>query len=254
MTLGTTVYVRASDENENAQRMVGVQRENFYGALAGSLYTGNEIADGVVAAEFGKISGFSASVGQVFADVSMLIEEPEAIVEGMIALFELIKQEGANTVEILVDSYVKQFQQKQAQNNPYGSVHDVEHPELYETSRENWYTGYAAGFLAKLVVGGSAQSALKSSKQVQRIGSRLSDTGALRALTRVSDAKHALKAKATARILLTIDGVVPERLLSQADTAGQAYRLWRLQHGIDAAWLPIGTLTHHLPVVCTTGL
>jgi hypothetical protein len=112
------VYVRASDENENAQRVVGVQRENFYGALAGSLYTSDEIETGAVAAEFGKISGVSASIGQVFADVSMLIEEPEAIVEGMIALFELIQQEGANTVQILVDSYVKQFQQKQAQNNP----------------------------------------------------------------------------------------------------------------------------------------
>jgi VCBS repeat-containing protein len=83
------------------------------------------------------------------------------------------------------------------------------------------------------VLGGSAQSALKSSKQVQRIGSRLSDTGALRALTRISDAKHALKAKATARILLTVDGGVPERLLSQDDTAGQAYRLWRLQRNND---------------------
>ncbi|HMB50346.1 MAG TPA: VWA domain-containing protein, partial [Natronoarchaeum rubrum] len=71
VTLGTTVYVRASDENENSKRVVGVQRENFYGALAGSLYTGNEIADGAIAAEFGKTSGFSASVGQVFADLSM---------------------------------------------------------------------------------------------------------------------------------------------------------------------------------------
>ncbi|WP_256392927.1 hypothetical protein [Natronoarchaeum rubrum] len=163
----------------------------------------------------------------------MLIEEPEAIVEGMIALFELIQQEGANTVQILVDSYVKQFQQKQAQNNPYGSLREAEHSELYKTFRENWYTGYAAGFLAKLTLGGSAQSALKSSKQVQRIGSRLSDTGALRALTRISDAKHALKAKATARILLTVDGAA-EPVLSRADTAGQAYRLWRLQRGIDA--------------------
>jgi len=100
VTLGTTVYVRASDENANSKRVVGVQRENFYGALAGSLYTGNEIADGAIAAEFGKISGFSASVGQVFADLSMLIEVPEAIVEGMIALFELIQQEGAHRPDL----------------------------------------------------------------------------------------------------------------------------------------------------------
>jgi len=233
VTLGTTVYVRATDENENRQRAVGVQRENFYSAMAGDLYTGNEIVDGAVAAEFGKISGFSASLGVFFADISDLIDDPAAIVEGMIAMFELVAEEGADTVDILIDTYAKSLERKQAQNNPYGSLHEADHSDSYETFERNWYKGYVAGFLSKMLLGGGAKSALKSTKTAQKIGSKLSGTRAVRALTRVRSAKKAAKARATARILLASDDAA-EPLLSQADTAGQAFRLWRLQRSMDA--------------------
>ncbi len=233
VTLGTTVYVRATDENENRQRAVGVQRENFYSAMAGDLYTGNEIVDGAVAAEFGKISGFSASLGVFFADISDLIDDPAAIVEGMIAMFELVAEEGADTVDILIDTYAKSLERKQAQNNPYGSLHEVDHSATYETFERNWYKGYVAGFLSKMLLGGGAKSALKSTKTAQKIGSKLSGTRAVKALTRVRSAKKAAKARATARILVASDDAA-EPLLSQADTAGQAFRLWRLQRSMDA--------------------
>ena len=50
-------------------------------------------------------------------------------------------------------------------------------------------------------------------------------------LARTSD--DATKARVTARILLASDDAT-EAVLSQADTAGQAVRLWRIQRNIDA--------------------
>ena len=236
-TAGTTVYVESSDTNDNSQQVVGVQRANFYSEAAGGLYTGTLI-DQAVASEFGTISGFSSSLGVVFQDISQLIDDPTAVVEGTKALLALVQEEQLGAAETLVDVMVQSAKQKQALNNPYGSLEKQEHPELYNTFRASWYEGYAAGFLVKTALGGagssSAKATIKSTDAVQDISSRLADTRALRALSRIEDATDAAKGRATVRILLATDGDAAEPLLSQADTAGSAYRLWRHQRAMDA--------------------
>ncbi|SFR98047.1 hypothetical protein SAMN05216559_1963 [Halomicrobium zhouii] len=49
----------------------------------------------------------------------------------------------------------------------------------------------------------------------------------------MSDAKEAGKARVAARILLASDDA-SEAVISQADTAGAAVRLWRVQRKMDA--------------------
>ncbi|WP_152423273.1 hypothetical protein [Haloterrigena salina] len=234
---GTTIHVEASDTNGNSQQTVGIQRQNFYSEAADGLYT-DTIFDHAVASEFGTVSGFSSSLGVALQDVSQLIDDPTAVVEGIEMLLELVREERLGAAETLVDAMVQSVEQKQALNNPYGSLEEKDRPRLYDTFERNWYEGYAAGFLAKTALGGAASSSIKntikSTTTAQKVGSKLADTKALRAISRVSDAKEAAKGRATARILLTADGDAAEPLLSQADTAGGAFRLWRHQRAMDA--------------------
>ncbi|MFC4440318.1 MULTISPECIES: VWA domain-containing protein [Natrialbaceae] len=236
-TAGTTIYLESSDTNANSHQIVGVQRANFYSEAAGGLYTGTLI-DQAVASEFGTISGFSSSLGVAFQDVSQLIEDPAAVVEGIRALIALVAEERLGAGKTLVTAIAQNVEQTQVRNNPYGSLDGKEHPELYDTFEVNWYEGYATGFLAKTVLGGSgansAKSAIKGTSSAQKVGSQLVDTKAARALSRASDTKDAAKARATARVLLATDGDATEAMLSQADTAGGAYRLWRHQRAMDA--------------------
>lgn len=236
-TLGTTVYVRATDANENSRRRVGVQRANFYGEVSGDLFTGDSIIDRQAAETFGTVSGVSASFGVLFRDISTFIDDPTAFVDGIGALLEVIGEEGLGIADRLIDTYVKQFQRKQAQNNPYGSLDNKEYPDLYDRFRRNWYEGYVGGFLLKFVisagVGKAAKSTVKNVDRVNDIADRLRDTRALRALARVQDAKEAAKGRVVARVLLASDDAA-EPVLSQADTAGQAFRVWRVQRRIDA--------------------
>lgn len=81
-------------------------------------------------------------------------------------------------------------------------------------------------------VGKAAKTSIKQTDTATDIADRLADTRALRALSRMSDAKEAGKARAAARILLASDDAT-EAVISQADTAGQAVRLWRIQRGTD---------------------
>ncbi len=231
VTLGTSVSLRASDTNGNRQQVVAVQRSNFYGYMAGELPTGWDLADREVARKVGTVSGFSASIGVVFRDAEQLLHDPGAYIDGMRAMLELVAEADPAVIDTLIDSYIQQFEQKQEQNNPYdkGTTN-------YELFEENWYEGYALGFLSKLVVSGGssgAKNAIKSTDRVGDIADRLSDSRALRALSRIDGATDAAKARATARLLLATDDAA-EPLLSQGETAGQVYRLWRLQRGMDA--------------------
>jgi hypothetical protein len=81
-TLGTTVYMRATDGNGNQRRGIAIEQSNFYGEVAGDLITGNDFTDDEVAERFGKVSGFSASVGVLFRDISELVDDPTAFIEG----------------------------------------------------------------------------------------------------------------------------------------------------------------------------
>jgi len=188
VTVGTTVYLRATDANDNSEQAVGVQRENFYGAVAGDLYTGT-IFDQAVASEFGKLSGFSASLGVIFNDISTFIDDPTAFIDGIQALYSVITEEGLDVVQPLIDGYIQQFERKQAQNNPYGGLDEQEYPELYSTFEANWYQGYVAGFLTKVVIsagaGSAAKNAIKQTDTASDIAQRLADTRALRALSRI---------------------------------------------------------------------
>ncbi|NHX41535.1 MULTISPECIES: VWA domain-containing protein [Haloarcula] len=236
VTVGTTVYLRSTDNNRNSRQVVGVQRANFYGAVAGELYTGT-IVDQEVARTFGQVSGLSASLGVVFNDVATFIDDPAAFIDGIQALYDVIAAEGVDIIQPLIDGYIQQFQRKQAQNNPYGSLEEKENPALYSTFERNWYKGYAAGFLTKLVVsagvGKAGKTAIKQTDTAGDIAKQLADTRALRALSRIQGASDAAKARVTARILLASDDAT-EAVISQADTAGQAVRLWRIQRNIDA--------------------
>ncbi|WP_312910862.1 hypothetical protein [Natronosalvus caseinilyticus] len=237
VTAGSTVYVESSDVNDNGARVVGVQRANFYSEVAGDLYTGT-VVDQAVASEFGTVSGLSSSLGVAFQDVSQFIDDPYEVVEGTKALLALLRDERLGAAETIVHAYAQNVEQTQARNNPYGSLNEKEHPALYDTFERNWYEGYAVGFLVKTALGGSganaAKGTIKSTKTAQQVGSKLVDTKAARALSRASDAKDATKARATARILLAVDGDAAEAMLSQADTAGGAYKLWRHQRTMDA--------------------
>ncbi|NHX41540.1 MULTISPECIES: hypothetical protein [Haloarcula] len=73
----------------------------------------------------------------------------------------------------------------------------------------------------------------KQTDTASDITQQLADTRALRALSRIQGASDAAKARVTARILLASDDAT-EAVVSQADTAGQAVRLWRIQRNIDA--------------------
>jgi hypothetical protein len=232
VTLGATVYVRSTDENDNSRCVVGVQRENFYGAVAGELYTGT-IFDHVTAAKFGKVSGFSASLGVLFKDIATFVDDPTAFVDGMQAMWGIITEQGFDVVGPMINGFIHQFEQKQAQNNSYELLEEKEHPELYDTYERNWYRGYAAGFLSKLILSAGVGKAAKTAIKQTDIADRLADTRALRALSRMSDAKEAGKARVAARILLASDDAT-EAVISQADTAGQAVRIWRVQRGMDA--------------------
>lgn len=152
-------------------------------------------------------------------------------------MLDIISKEGFDVVGPMIDGFIQQFEQKQAQNNPYGSLDEKEHPALYDTYKANWYKGYAAGFLSKMVlsagVGKAAKTTIKQTDTATDIGKRLSDTRALRAISRMSDTKEVGKARVAARILLASDDAT-EAVISQADTAGQAVRLWRIQRGMDA--------------------
>ncbi|WP_256392921.1 hypothetical protein [Natronoarchaeum rubrum] len=175
-------------------------------------------------------------MGIFLKDLSAFIEDPMAFVDGIKALLKLLT-EGNVDVQAIIDGYVQQFQQKQEQNNPYDPT-DPDEEHLHTAFEASWYEGYAAGFLAKFVisvgVGKAAKTAIKQTDTVGDIAKRLWDTGAARAISRIDSAEQAGTARATARILLAVDGNAAEALLSQADTAGQAYRLWRLQRGMDA--------------------
>lgn len=173
----------------------------------------------------------------MFADVATFIEDPTAFVDGMTAMWNIVTEQGFDVLGPLIDGFIHQFEQKQAQNNPYGSLEEKEHPELYETYERNWYKGYAIGFVSKLVlsagVGKAAKTTIKQTDTATDVADRLSDTRALRALSRMSDAKEAGKARVAARILLASDDAT-EAVISQADTAGQAVRLWHVQRGMNA--------------------
>lgn len=122
-TAGTTIYVETRDRNGNEDDAVGVGRANFYGEAAGSLYTGTP-ADYIVASEFATVSGFSASLGVAFQDISQLIDDPEAVVEGIRALLDLAQSEGLGAAETLVKAMAQDIERKQAVNNPYGSLEE----------------------------------------------------------------------------------------------------------------------------------
>ncbi|MDS0474450.1 colicin D domain-containing protein [Natrinema sp. 1APR25-10V2] len=231
VTLGTSVYLRATDANGNRQQTIAVQRENFYGYMAGELPTGWDLADREIARKLGTVSGFSASIGVVFRDAEQLLQDPGAFIDGMRAMLELVAEADPAVVDRLIDGYIQQFEQKQEQNNPY-----EEGTTKYRLFEENWYEGYALGFLSKLVVSGGstgAKNAIKSTDRVGDIADRLSDSRALRALSRIDGPTDAAKARVTARLLLATDDAA-EPLLSQGETAGQVFRLWRLQRGMDA--------------------
>lgn len=164
----------------------------------------------------------------MFRDVATFIDDPTAFVDGMAAMLDIVTEQGFDVVGPLVDGFIHQFEQKQAQNNPYGSLEEKEHPALYDTYERNWYKGYAIEFLSKLVLsagaGKAAKTAIKQTDTATDIADRFSDTRALRAISRMSDAKEAGKARVAARILLASDDAT-EAVISQADTAGQAVRL-----------------------------
>lgn len=191
VTVGTTVYFRSTDRNQNSRLVVGVQRANFYGAVAGELYTGTIVGQ-EVARKFGQVSGLSASLGVVFNDVATFIDDPAAFIDGIQALYDVIAAEGVGIIQPLIDGYIQQFQRKQAQNNPYGSQDEKEHPALYSTFKRNWYKGYAAGFLSKIVlsagVGKAGKTAIKQTDTAGDIAKQLADTRALRALSRIQGA------------------------------------------------------------------
>ena len=190
-------------------------------------------ADSVLAYNFGQTAGVSASLGVTFTEISSFIDDPTAFVEGIGAMVELVEEEEAGALETLVEVYAKQLERKQDQNNPY-EVNTTEH----DSFKTGWYTGYSAGFLVKEILGskgaGAAKSTLTRVNRVENAVSRLRRTGAITALSRANSAVDAAKAQAVARIVTKASDDAAEPLVSQADTAGQAYRLWRLQKQMDA--------------------
>ena len=207
-TLGTTVYMRATDGNGNQRQGIAIERNNFYGEVAGDVITGNDFVDDQVAARFGKVSGFSASAGVLFRDISEFVDDPTAFIEGIMMLYGLVREEGAGAAGTITTLLVKEIERKQARNNPYGDLDSKEYPEL-DTYRNNYYAGYSAGFLAKLVIsagaGKAAKSTIKNLNRANSVATRLKRTRAVRALARVDSAKEAAKARTVARILLAGD-------------------------------------------------
>lgn len=243
VTVGTTIHVRVTDSNGNSQQVIGVQRENFYGHIAGDLSDdlSSDLTDDLVARNLGMISGFSASLGTSVRELQETVENPMALVEGIREMARIIRNADPALISALKDSYIEQFKEKQKRNNPYKSG-----TENYNSFKTNWYNGYAIGFVSKMALdGGSSggKTALKITDRSDSITKRLSDSRALKALSRVSDASDTAKARVTARILLGFDDAA-EPLLSQGDTAGQVYQLWRHQRAMDADVDSLSDLEH----------
>ena len=234
---GTTVYVRAEDTNDNSQRQIGVERANAFAVRAGEMRTpGFDPLYAPSANSFGVTSGFAASLGVPFNDVSSLIDDPLAFAEGIQAMKTLVDERGgAGAFETITVSYARQFERTHDQNNPYD---EDDQPVLHNAFKTGWYEGYTAGFIAKTVSSGGGSSTLKQtftgSKRVGRIADRLEDTATIRALGRIKNAADTTRARAVASIVGKFSDDAAEPLLSQADTAGQAYRLWQLQRGMEA--------------------
>jgi len=228
---GTTITLTVSDDLGNTNRKDAIQRSAFYSLAAEELFE-RGIADKTVASTFGRLVGISNSFGVYFQDLGQLAEDPYAVADGFLTLAELIVQEGPfDTAEQLATLYGQNVQDKQQLNNPYDKSQNP--GSLYQTFRVNWYTGYAGGFLMKLALGGAATKAITKSQKVQTVISKMGNTRRLRLLLKASKLKDRLKARATGRLLLQVDSA-PSKVLQQADTAGQAFQLWRATRKIDA--------------------
>lgn len=228
---GAKVQITATDVHGNTKSIVGLERANFYGSLAGKLDSQN-IFTSTIAFQLGELSGFATSLGTVAKSVVTLIqriaEDPLFVVETIRQLIEVVRNLSAEVLGQIVDSAITQFQQKQDRNNPYEQTE-----KLYGEYESGWYIGYAAGFLAKTAVGASATKALKSTKTVQKITRRLSSTRVGSVLAKVNAVSGAAKARVATTIVRSVDDV-PGSYLGEASSVGQVYRLWRTTRGADA--------------------
>jgi hypothetical protein len=224
---GTEVTVAATDVHDNERRTVGLERPNFYGSLAGEL-EGGGIGDAVVAEKLGELSGFSASLGATARSVVDLIgtlaRNPAAVVENLGEILRLLNRVGLGIVERLVDAAVESFQDRQERNNPYDNATE---PTLHGAYKFGYYRGYAGGFVAKTVVGASASRAIRSTRTVRRVERALGSTRVGRVLATVDGVKRTAKTRVATK--LAERRGVPGDYVSEADSVGATYRLWRVQ-------------------------
>jgi len=223
---GATVYVISEDRHGNERKQVGYERANFYGELAGELDAEN-IFLATVAGPLGTISGFSASLGATFDALRQLVQtllsDPLQFLDQLEQLVQVLRNVRPALVERLVNAAIQNFQNKMQRNNPYDQGTD-----LYGVYKNAWYLGYAAGFVAKAVVGAGLAKALKSTQKFQRLVSLIRSNKVGDLLFRVKGLADAAQARVASAIVRKLE-VPLSPVLRAADSAGVTYRLYQLQ-------------------------
>jgi hypothetical protein len=91
---GAKVQITATDVHGNTKSIVGLERANFYGSLAGKLDS-QTIFTSAIAFQLGELSGFATSLGTVATSVVTLIqriaEDPLFVVETIRQLIEVVR-------------------------------------------------------------------------------------------------------------------------------------------------------------------
>ena len=237
---GTTVDIEATDTHGAATRQTALERQNFYGNLAGELDREN-VYTVAAASELARISGFASSYGApvrgakqsaegVPAFLRTLSEDPLAVLEGVTEILRVMEKYGI--LDTLVEAFAGPLQEKQETNNPYS---ESENPELYRVYKISWYQGYAGGKATQVVLGAGAAKAVTKSAKVRKLDDSLSGrSNSYRALKSVKQRKDAAEAVAATKVLRGT-ARVGSGTLRGARTVGSKVKVWRLSRraGLD---------------------
>ena len=235
---GTTVDIEATDTHGAATRQTALERQNFYGNLAGELDHEN-VYTVAAASELARVSGFASSYGApvrgakqsaegVPAFLRTLSEDPLAVLEGITEILRVLEKYGI--LDTLVEAFAGPLQEKQETNNPYS---ESETPELYRAYKISWYQGYAGGKATQVVLGAGAAKAVTKSAKVRKLDDSLSgQSNSYRALRSVKQRKDAAEAVAATKVLRGT-ARVGSGALRGVWTVGSKVKVWRVSAKAD---------------------
>ncbi|WP_435064625.1 hypothetical protein [Halobaculum sp. EA56] len=235
---GTTVDVKATDTHGSATRTVALERQNFYGNLAGELDHAS-IYTVAAADQLARISGFASSYGapvrgakqsaeQVPALYRTLRDDPLSVLNGVTEILRVMEKYGI--LDTLVKAFAGPLQEKQETNNPYN---EAENPELYTTYKIAWYQGYAGGKVTQIVLGAGAAKAVKQSTKLKKLDKALDGRSttyrAVKSVKQRTDAAEAVVATKLVRGTVRVGAGT----MRGARSVGAKAKVWRVSTRTD---------------------